>query len=90
MSMFIDETPEEKIKRLRNNIAQFEQEIHKKSFERAELVEKRFNINEFTEGEIALSETLLKQVEELSQRIAYSKREIEETLIQINKNKNNE
>lgn len=90
MSLFINETPEEKIKRLRDNIALFEQEKFKKTFERAELVEKKFKLSDLTEGEIALANTLLKQVEELQQRIDYSKREIEEILKQISQNKSNE
>ena len=80
MSLFIDETPERKIERLSREIDFIETELRKSIVERQELVAYRTNINEFSEGELALELTLRKKITELEDKRQNKKSELEELL----------
>lgn len=90
MSLFINESPEERANRLTNDLRVIEDEILKLTFERQKLTEKKRDISQFTNGELALEETIRENIFKLDELKKIKSKELEELLQQLSQKKDNE
>lgn len=88
ISMFIDEPPEEKARRLRAEIDDLDNSIKAVEYERQKIVTAdKPNYNDYTPEEIKIAEALIDKAAELNKLKKYKERQLEELRLDISNKK---